>query len=457
MKKIFLCSVLCFGLHLSGYSFSDSLRVMTYNVLYYGNGCQGANGNYHTYLSTIVKYANPDILALVKIASQPTSADDKFAAAPLGFADSILKFGLNKAFPGRYNYVVFTNKARSNNMVLLFYDSTKLGFDGLVSSYSNIIDFNTYKLYYKGQDALTNQDTTYLYLTLNHDKSGDDNEAVRSNQITGEVKEFRKHFKRLPNFIDLGDFNLRGSEEPLYQLLTKPTDTNFRFSDPPFFPDKKLSYPAAWDHESEYAAFFTTSTREFDGIPNTCGSAGGAKGWYDHIFLSDWLLRGNNHIRYVRNSYRVIGNDGERYRIGINNKNVHKNESAPADVIEALYRMSNKYPVVLTLEVNSNLGSAHLPDPEIKGVPVFVKENPSLISDTVKNKIKLNFPPLMLHQELTAECVDKDGKSVFKKDFTVAEEMVELKCSARPGTYRLKIFSEHSLVAEMKFVKVAVE
>ena len=35
------------------YCHSDTLRVMAYNVLYYGNGCQGPNSNYHGYLKNI--------------------------------------------------------------------------------------------------------------------------------------------------------------------------------------------------------------------------------------------------------------------------------------------------------------------------------------------------------------------------------------------------------------------
>ncbi len=433
---------------------TDSLKVMSYNVLYYGNSCQGPNGNYHEYLRTIVKYANPDLLALVKTASAPVAAGDNFASAPFGFADSILINAMNKAYPCRYNYAVFTNKSHSTNMVLLFYDSTKLGFAKLVSSYSNLIDFNTYKLFYKGASIAAGTDTTFLYLTLNHDKSGDEMMPVRANQIMGEMREIKKHCTKLGNHINLGDFNARGSEEPFYQLLTNPTDTNFRFYDPPFYPDRNLQYPADWDHNATYSAFFTTSTREFDDIPNSCGSAGGAKGWYDHIFLSGWLVRGDNHLKYVPKSYRTLGNDGQRYRIGINNKNVHKNESVPADVLEALYRMSNKYPVMLTLEVNPEMGRPGLKDPEISNVPVFAKDDPIMVTDTVVSKIMIRFPSLMLHQEISVECKDSKGKSMFKKDINVSEELTQLKATMRPGNYTLKIFTDHNVVTELKFIKV---
>lgn len=155
----------------------DTLRVMAYNVLYYGNGCQGPNGNYHNYMKKIVSYANPDIFSMEKMAAIPVSHGDKYATAPYGFADSILEFALNAAFPGRYAYCPFTNNARGNNMAVLFYDKQKLGFVSIVSSYANITDFNTYKLYYKDPNLSSTHDTTFLYVLPTHDLSGDENEV----------------------------------------------------------------------------------------------------------------------------------------------------------------------------------------------------------------------------------------------------------------------------------------
>lgn len=210
----------------------DTLRVMGYNALYYGNGCQGPNGLFHNYLKTIVAYANPDILSLEKMASIKISTDDKYGAAPVGFADSIIHYALDAAFPGRYAYCPFTNAAHTTSMSMVFYDKRKLGFLSIVSSYSNITDFNTYKLYYKDPNLARTHDTTFLYVIPNHDMSGDENEKVRGIQIAEVMKLTKAHFSHLPNMINLGDFNVRNSDEPFYQTLTHPEDTNFQFSDP---------------------------------------------------------------------------------------------------------------------------------------------------------------------------------------------------------------------------------
>ncbi|NDC40260.1 MAG: hypothetical protein EBZ77_01730, partial [Chitinophagia bacterium] len=272
----------------------DTLRVMAYNVLYYGSGCQGPNDKLHGYFKTIVGYTNPDIISLEKMASPKLTPSDPYGTAPYGFADSILQFAVNAAFPDRYAYAPFTNDAKTNNVALLLYDKRKLGFVSMVCSYVNVTDFNTYKLYYKDPNLARTHDTTFLYLTLNHDKSGDEFENVRTSQIMGNMEAMKQHFKSLPNYISLGDFNSRGADEGFYQLLTAGDDSAFRVYDPPFFPDRKLTYPAHWDHEGPYSAYFTTSTRESAVVPNNCGSGGGGKNWYDHIFISKWLIDNSN-------------------------------------------------------------------------------------------------------------------------------------------------------------------
>ena len=251
----------------------------------------------------------------------------------------------------------------------------------------------------------------------------------------------------------MGDFNLRGSKEPLYQLLTATDDTAFRYSDPPFSPDSAIKYPASWDHDGNYAAYFTTSTRESPTVPNSCGSGGGAKGWYDHIFLSKWLVNNTNHMRYIPHSYKTIGNDGKRFRIGINNANTAINNAAPPEVLEALYRMSNKYPVMLSLEVEPSTTGPRPANPEKHNEPVFKKEEVTILENPVKESLALHFTEGMLGQDLTLICFDKDKAEVMRKDIKVEKGEMEVKCKLKKGTFTLRVLSEHSMVGEMKFEK----
>lgn len=429
---------------------TDTLRVMAYNVLYYGEtpSCQGPHDKLHGYLKTIIEYTRPDIVGLTKFAA-PAQQGNPFATAPIGFPDSILRYALNAAMPGKYAYCPYSNAAMANNIELLCYDQHKLGFVSVVSSYANITDINTYKLYYKDPNLNRTHDTTFLYVTLNHIKSGDESVAVREAQMKGEMNNIKKHFTTLPNHINMGDFNVRSSNEPFYQALCFPDDSNFRFYDPPFY-DGNLKYPANWDHDANYAKYFTTSTRQTKEFPNKCGTGGGAKNWYDHIFFSSWIAKNTNYVRYIPNSYRTVGNNGVRYKISINDKNP-ANTSAPAEVIEALYQFSNKYPVMLDLEVTPNTSGISPKDPEV-GAPVAAQETIT-IDGPANDEITAHFPAGFNDQAMTVAYIDATGKEVNKKSFNVKKQEMRFPFSEPVGTYTVRFCTVHSVAAEIKVVK----
>jgi hypothetical protein len=101
-------------------------------------------------------------------------------------------------------------------------------------------------------------------------------------------------------------------------------------------------------------------------VPNSCGTNGGAKSWYDHIFISPWLVKGSNYMSYIPNSYTTIGNDGKRIGVDINSTTPQVNTSAPAAVINALWQFSNKYPVSIKLLIKANRNAYSIADPTEK-------------------------------------------------------------------------------------------
>ena len=162
----------------------------------------------------------------------------------------------------------------------------------------------------------------------------------------------------------MGDFNTRNSSESGYQAIINPSDTATQMSDTPFFPDAKLTYPADWDNQPQlFKPYLTTSTRLSTTIPNSCGTGGGARSWYDHIFISPWLVKGSKFMTYIPNSYRTIGNDGNRMGVDENSTSPVANTSAPDAVIQALFQMSNKYPVMIRLLVKANRTGSTLSNP----------------------------------------------------------------------------------------------
>lgn len=421
----------------------DTLKIMSYNVLNYGDGCQGSNATLSPHLQKIITYTQPDILGLVKVASIKSSINDAYGIAPVGFADSICTQILNPANPAAsYNVCPYTNTAYADNISLLFYNKQKLGFISQEVITSYITDFNLYKLYYKDPNLALTNDTTFLFVLLNHTKSGDD-ATQRNTQINQQIAALKQRFSHLPNLIDMGDFNTRSSMEDGYNLIVNNTDTGFRFKDPPFGIDSTLSYPALWSGTTlTYSSYLTTSTRASTTIPNSCGTGGGGKSWYDHIFLSPWISEGSNFIQYLPDSYKTIGNDGHRLGMSINDSSVYTNTTAPAEIIDALFQFSNKYPITLQLLIHPNTNGSSLTDPDITQ-PVSIGGPASNYEISVMNPIKDKLV-IFCHKSISAKKVlivinDSMGKEVQKYNRNLNGNTLSMELNIATGHYFISI------------------
>ncbi len=420
----------------------DTLRLLSYNVLYLGDSppCQGPHNVMEGYLENVISYANPDIAGFVKM-----EAMDASGTAPAHFADSILQYIFNAAYPGRYSYAPFTNSSGANNISMLFFDQQKLGYVNIVCSYANITDFDTYKLYYKTANLATTHDSIFLYVTLNHTNSGSGSSAAstRGDQIAGEMAQIETHFSSLPNMVNMGDFNVHNSSEACYQTLIAPANPNYRYYDPPFYPDGIFTYPADWDsNPSDYADYLTTSTRTGTS-PNECSNDfGGGKSWYDHIFLSSNIVNKTDHIGYVPHSFRVIGNDGNR--LGVPAIGPPTNTSAPAAVINSIYQISQHYPVALDLLVDTSAASA--------ANMVNMQEEISVTNPVGKN-ITMRLPKGLQGKRISIQCLDMLGRVQLKDDLTATSELGQLPCSLLPGVYCLSLSSDGAVMVNMIIVK----
>jgi endonuclease/exonuclease/phosphatase family metal-dependent hydrolase len=315
-----------------------NIRLMTYNVLRYGDDCQGPAAKLGRYLTTIVEYARPDILALVKVGVPGR-------IAPVRFEEQVEKT-LNAAARVQYATCPVTNRADGDDVQMLFYNAALFRFISVEAMISLRTDFDMYRL----RPVKATDEAHDLYLVVIHTESGD-NSKGRDKELKSLADALNSRFPKGGNVVIMGDFNLRSTAEAGYKALTQKGDAATRFADPPFALDGTLSYPADWAKNPEdYAAFLTTSTREREDQPNRCGTGGGARLWFDRILLSPVMTSGKGQYNYVKGSYQTVGNDGQRLGRSANSASP-ENHSVPKEVSEAIYQFSNKYPVMLELEM----------------------------------------------------------------------------------------------------------
>lgn len=417
MKKLLYYILLSQIFYAKIFAQTDTINIMTYNVLNYGDVCQGANSKMRGYLKTIITYTQPDLFGMVKMQPIKRFPADFNGYLPIDFADSIAQYALSDAGNIKYSYCPFTNEARGADMNVLFYNKNKFGFIYNKVLTVNVTDFDLYKLFYKDPNLSVTNDTTFLFVVLMHTQSGND-ATIRNAQLTTMYNNIKLRFKSMPNLIMMGDFNLRSSTENGYNQLVNATDTSFKLNDPPFAIDKTLTYPASWQGSSAFSQYFTTSTRIDLINPNSCGTDGGAKDWYDHILFSNWIVRGDNYLSYLPNSYQTIGNDGKRFGISANDITTNgANNSAPTDVINAIYQLSNKYPISAKIVMNSNTSGISPVDPENSTTALneIGKLNDiEIITNPTIDNLQIKLSESVMNSDIFISVTDITGKEFLK-------------------------------------------
>ncbi len=315
---------------------TDTIIVMHYNTLNYGMpaniNCPGLVTDYkHGYMRKIFKYADPDILGLVKM-----KRDDNFVI------DSIRQNVFDSVCLGCYGHANYYNKTGFYKENLVYYKKSKFGFSGtqvLNSRDTGISDINIHKLYYKDAVANIMGDTVFLSIIQCHLLSGDSVAVQRGDEIQHTLDSLHAMGDKKNNYIFMGDFNSRTSKEPCIDSLINPYDTSWAFYDP-------SNQLGDWtNNPKNYAQWLTISTRAIQ--LDDCGSKGGMDGIYDHIFANYPLMNNKNGAFYIANSYKILGQDGLHVNAGLLDKPT--NISAPKKVINSLYYMSNHLPVMMQI------------------------------------------------------------------------------------------------------------
>lgn len=322
-------------------SAQETITVMQYNLLEYGNYQSGFADCYETNnntqrkdecIRTLMDFVKPDILTVCEF------------GATQNLQNNFLRHNLNIGGVTYWKTDDIINYAHSNIINHIFYDSRKMELKRHVALRTSPRDTDIYELYMK-TPSLVAGDTIKLVCIVAHPKAGQNYQAERRALMQVAMDYVGTHYAN-DNVLIMGDFNMYKASETGYQLLTRTySNPDVLFVDPL----ANVGGVGEWNSNPQYAQFHTQSTRRYS---EECFSGGGLDDRFDFILMSDEIYMGFNKIKYLNNSYHAVGNDGNHFDLSISQNG---NTAVPAEVAEALFDASDHLPVTMKMLVYSQL------------------------------------------------------------------------------------------------------
>ncbi len=406
----------------------DTVSVMVYNLLFYGNYtsfCNPQNNNIDdkdAYLRTIIAYSQPDLFAVNEMGPDPANAS------------RIRDHVLNADGRTGYEHADYTNTTGSGLVNMLFYNTEKFVLYSEDVAAAVVRDINLYTLYYNDPLLGHGNDTIFLHVLVTHMKAGSSgSDQQRRMQEATAVMGYIEQMNIRGNLLFMGDFNMNSSYEQAFQLITYHPNESIRFYDP-------IDQPGVWWNNPDMAPYHTQSTRTGQ---HDCFVTGGMDDRYDFILATESVMEGREGMVYIEDSYRAIGQDGLRFNQSLISP---PNESGvPQEVILALYNMSDHLPVQMELgitdyvsdvtsvfaqaagirvtydragekfdiQINDQTGSFGIELISVSGITVFRKIYNALMSPAVVQVNVSGFAPGLYFLAFTSQT----GKKVVEKVF----------------------------------------
>lgn len=362
MKHFFVFGVSLIFLSLTVHA-QDTITVMQYNLLQYGNYNSGFADCYETNnntqhkdecIRTILNYVKPDILTVCEFGKTQQLQSD------------FLRHNLNVNGANYWKSDNIINYANQSIINHIFYDSRKMELKKHVALRTLPRDTDVYELYMK-TSGLVAGDTIKLVCIVSHPKAGMNYEADRRATMQAAMDYVNQHYTH-DNVLIMGDFNMYRASESGYRLLTQ----NYPNNDALFVdPLSHVGGVGEWNSNAQFAPFHTQSTRKYS---DECFSSGGLDDRFDFILISDEIYMGFNGLKYINNSYYAVGNDGEHFDKSINQNG---NSAVPETVAEALFDGSDHLPVTMKMRAYANLG---VDDNEMTGFLVYPNPTNGMIT-----------------------------------------------------------------------------
>jgi len=329
-KVMFITTMFVFSLSIKA---QDTLTVMTYNLLNFNNNtsyCTQSNNNVNdkiNYLKVITSYVLPDIVGFNEIhASNAT-------------IQLILDSVLNTNGVKTYSRIQYINSSNSDIVSTIFYNNRKFKLYSTNYLQTDLRDVIILNLYYNSQEMQNNHDTVFIRVMQAHLKAGSTtSDQDQRAQETSVIMNYLNSIGNTKNTILMGDFNVQSSTETSFQNLINYSNANVRFYDP-------VNKLGTWNNNSYYALYHTQAAQVNS---NGCTSGGGLDDRFDFILVSFSIMNNLYKVKYVTNSYKVIGQDGNHFNQSVDDP---ANYSVPSNVLTALANMSDHLPVILKLAI----------------------------------------------------------------------------------------------------------
>jgi endonuclease/exonuclease/phosphatase family metal-dependent hydrolase len=406
MKVFFFLIVLCFSFVLKA---QDTISVLSYNILNYPL----SNSTKADTLKAIIKYTQPDIFMITELTSSTG-------------VSLILNNALNVDGITHYQAATYVNGPDTDNM--LFYNSTKFGLKSQYEIPTVLRNISEYVLYYKSPNLATTLDTTFVHCYMAHLKAS--NTPADSIQRNQEAVTFKNYLdsknQPIKNIVLGGDFNVYTSNEAAYNTILNGGAVALK--DP-------INTPGNWQANSSFAAVHTQSTRT--AILPDGGSTGGLDDRFDFIFVGDDVMQGTNKLKYISGTYTAVGNDGLHYNKSL--LALPTNTSVPANVLSALYYMSDHLPITLKLYFDEALSVNELAiDNNWKG---FFTNN-TFVFKSMSNE-----------KHLDVQLFDILGKPIIKKTYFNQKSFVFDYSNLQSGLYFVKVWNSNQQQKTYRIVK----
>jgi len=388
----------------------------------YGNdfsGCNSSNNNVfdkNGYLRTIVDFAKPDIVTVNEIYK------DSY------YHDLILDSVFNIEGVDYWARGYPPNLSNGYTINQVYYNTQLFTLESNSAVATNIRDIDIFNLSTKFTSTIVDPE---INLVVAHLKAGSYSENEEERDLeTMALMEYLDNNDAIGNYALLGDLNVYTASEQAFINLLFYENEDIRFYDP-------INKIGEWHNNDYFTDVHTQSTH----TSGDCPSSGGMDDRFDFILLSDEIIEGTDKMKYLSNSYKAIGQDGQHYNKSL--LDPPENTSVPEEVLAALYDMSDHLPVVIDIVVSDDLG---VNDPLSSNFNLSFK-NP--VSDILEITFDNN-----QNAEVYFELLNLNGHILYKINVGQYSNSITIPTNhLLKGFYLLKISDGNSSVAYRKVIK----